>query len=273
MNFSCLDFHFDSRKTFAAWLEPNQHRFIFVLDGLDQAPHLLRKNMTHSNIYTPRSVETWISLLIGGKIMKKAKIVYTSRPTSVINVAEWHKPDQIYIMQGFANQSIEGVIRTYNNEHADEIIKFIEGKGPAVIRFSRSPFIISLISLSYGSQLAHITHDTTITEIYRIGLHQLSSSIRKLRGEHGEQNQGQQTEDLIDKFYYEMFKVNKHISFTEEDVTNRNLSVKQLENFSLVSITSNQFSLVDECKERRITPQHQSVSVSASVYELFKTLT
>ena len=189
INFSCPDFPFDSPKTFAVWLCKNDYKVVFVIDGLDQAPHIIKPNVTVRNIQSSLSVGEWMSALLGRKIMKKAKIIYTSRPSSVANLAPLQQPDQIFSLNGFSDQSIQGVIRTYNTEHVDEITQFIQDKGPEVIRFSLNPFILSLISLVYGSPSIHITHDTTITEMYQIGLHQLSSSLRNLRGEDGDLNQ------------------------------------------------------------------------------------
>ena len=257
---SCSNFLFDDSNTFDVWLNENEKRCLILLDGLDMAPFLVKENVPAVNITTPANITTWISLLLSGDIMKDSKLILSSRPSSIHQLSIPQRPDLLYTMNGFSDESVGRVIGNYNSEHKDEIVNFIKNKGSNVVNYARNPFVLSMISLIYKNFSPSISSETTMTELYSLAFKQLRCSIHSRR----RKRRDTETEILVDQFFYQIF-IQGRISFTEEDVLKHGLTMELLENFSWINISSISASDLIEPNEKIITPVHQSLMVSSTI--------
>ena len=259
---SCPNHYFDETQNFCNWLTSNQKRCWFLVDGYDQSNFTIDEHAPNTNINNEATVKTWISLLFSKKIMKRSRVVFTSRPSSLLSLPVTHRPQLFYSLNGFKQDDLLRVIRVYNPQKADGIYKLIREKGPVFLNLARSPFVIALLSLIFeGNNNVVINSDTTLTELYHLAYDQL----RKSNHNRARLEESDSKEKLVDKIYFEMH-LKKKMSFTEEEVKVYGATAKDFENHSFVSLSSTQRSNRIEAKEKIITPRHQSIMVSFFSY-------
>lgn len=255
---SCPNHYFDEAQNFYKWLISNEKRCWFLIDGYDQSNFTIDQSAPPTNINDKATVKTWMSLLFSKKIMKKSRVVFTSRPSSVLSLPVTHRPQLVYSLNGFKEDDLLRVIRMYNPQKAEHIHKFVKEKGPVFLNLVRNPFVVALVSLIFENDSnPNIKSDTTLTELYNLAYEQLRRSIHNRAP--GEEND--RKEKLVDKIYFEMH-LKKKMSFTEEEVKVYGATAKDFENHSFVSLSSTQRSNLIEAKDKIITPRHQSIMVS-----------
>ncbi|CAK8687496.1 unnamed protein product [Clavelina lepadiformis] len=172
------------------WVKKNQKKCLLLFDGMDQADWSFNKNAPKVSYDTPQSVQDLIANLCCKHFLRQVKLIFTSRPHSVIALPESLRPDATILLGDLPYESMKKLFYAYSGESADKLWKDISESAPVVFSLCFNPLLLQLViaaSLNPSKSVGEINTTTrvfsTVLENLRCSNHAKHQDITLLMGQ------------------------------------------------------------------------------------------
>ncbi|CAK8687413.1 unnamed protein product [Clavelina lepadiformis] len=172
------------------WVKKNQKKCLLLFDGMDQTDWSFNKNAPKVSYDTPQSVPDLIANLCCKHFLRKVKLIFTSRPHSVIALPESLRPDATILLGDLPYESMKKLFYAYSGESADKLWKDLSESAPVVFSLCFNPLLLQLViaaSLNPSKNVGEINTTTrvfsTVLENLRCSNHAKHQDITLLMGQ------------------------------------------------------------------------------------------
>ncbi|CAK8687543.1 unnamed protein product [Clavelina lepadiformis] len=158
------------------WVKKNQKKCLLLFDGMDQADWSFNKNAPKVSYDTPQSVPDLIANLCCKHFLRKVKLIFTSRPHSVIALPESLRPDATILLGDLPYESMKKLFYAYSGESADKLWKDLSESAPVVFSLCFNPLLLQLVIAAGLNPSKNVGEINTTTRVFSTVLENLRCS-------------------------------------------------------------------------------------------------
>ncbi|CAK8687378.1 unnamed protein product [Clavelina lepadiformis] len=158
------------------WVKKNQKKCLLLFDGMDQADWSFNKNAPKVSYDTPQSVSDLIANLCCKHFLRKVKLIFTSRPHSVIALPESLRPDATILLGDLPYESMKKLFYAYSGKSADKLWKHLSESAPVVFSLCFNPLLLQLVIAAGLNPSKNVGEINTTTRVFSTVLENLRCS-------------------------------------------------------------------------------------------------
>ncbi|XP_019632337.1 PREDICTED: LOW QUALITY PROTEIN: uncharacterized protein LOC109475972 [Branchiostoma belcheri] len=201
----------DLRAHLWQWVEVNQDRVMFIIDGIAEIPGF-RKT------YSSTEPEHFVTKLIEGKILRHSNVLLTTTSIQMLDVSVLRWCDAYYTMEGFFNDDINRFVDTFNfkTRKAKADIKDLLGSNTSFLELCRIPMFLWFLCLIWDDN-EHKSKARTVTSLLE---EIVSLALRKaLKGKEELSDEEQEKVEELCRLSWER-TVSGDVCLMSEDIKN-----------------------------------------------------
>ncbi|CAK8687603.1 unnamed protein product [Clavelina lepadiformis] len=158
------------------WIKENQKSCLLLFDGLDQAEWSLKDKVPKVNYDTPQSVPDLIANLCNKHFLPDIKLIFTSRPHSVITLPAPLRPDSTILLGDLPLDSMNKLFYFYAGASADKLWNDFSRNAKIVFALCFNPLLLQLVIAAGLAPTTKIGKIITTTRVFATVLENLRCS-------------------------------------------------------------------------------------------------
>ncbi|XP_076808597.1 uncharacterized protein LOC143451756 [Clavelina lepadiformis] len=165
-----------TRENAWEWIKENQKSCLLLFDGLDQAEWSLKDKVPKVNYDTPQSVPDLIANLCNKHFLPDIKLIFTSRPHSVITLPAPLRPDSTILLGDLPLDSMNKLFYFYAGASADKLWNDFSRNAKIVFALCFNPLLLQLVIAAGLAPTTKIGKIITTTRVFATVLENLRCS-------------------------------------------------------------------------------------------------
>ncbi|XP_076808702.1 uncharacterized protein LOC143451841 [Clavelina lepadiformis] len=158
------------------WIKENQKSCLLLFDGLDQAEWSLKDKVPKVDYDTPQSVPDLIANLCNKHFLPDIKLIFTSRPHSVISLPAPLRPDSTILLGDLPLDGMKELFYFYAGASADELWNDLSRNAKLVFALCFNPLLLQLVIAAGLAPTTKIGKIITTTRVFATVLENLRCS-------------------------------------------------------------------------------------------------
>ncbi|XP_076808619.1 uncharacterized protein LOC143451778 [Clavelina lepadiformis] len=158
------------------WIKKNQKSCLLLFDGLDQAEWSFKDKVPKVDYDTPQSVPDLIANLCNKQFLPDIKLVFTSRPHSVIKLPAPLRPDSTILLGDLPLEGMKKLFYFYAGASADKLWNDLSRNAKIVFALCFNPLLLQLVIAAGLAPTTQIGKISTTTRVFATVLENLRCS-------------------------------------------------------------------------------------------------
>ncbi|CAK8682555.1 unnamed protein product [Clavelina lepadiformis] len=158
------------------WIKENQKSCLLLFDGLDQAEWSFQDKVPKVDYDTPQSVPILIANLCNKHFLPDIKLVFTSRPHSVITLPAPLRPDSTILLGDMPLDGMKELFYYYAGASADKLWNDLSRNAKIVFALCYNPLLLQLVIAAGLAPTTKFGKISTTTRVFATVLENLRCS-------------------------------------------------------------------------------------------------
>ncbi|CAK8687334.1 unnamed protein product [Clavelina lepadiformis] len=171
-----LDLDETTREDAWEWIKENQKSCLLLFDGLDQAEWSFQDKVPKVDYDTPQSVPILIANLCNKHFLPDIKLIFTSRPHSIITLPAPLRPDSTILLGDLPLDGMKELFYFYAGASADKLWNDLSRNAKIVFALCFNPLLLQLVIAAGLAPTTQIGKISTTTRVFVTVLENLRCS-------------------------------------------------------------------------------------------------
>ncbi|CAK8687276.1 unnamed protein product [Clavelina lepadiformis] len=176
MDNSYPDLDDSTREDAWEWIKENQKSCLLLFDGLDQAEWSFQDKVPKVDYDTPESVPNLLANLCNKQFLPDIKLVFTSRPHSVITLPAPLRPESTILLGNLPLEGMKELFYFYAGASADKLWNDLSQNAKIVFALCFNPLLLQLVIAAGLAPTTQIGKISTTTRVFATVLENLRCS-------------------------------------------------------------------------------------------------
>ncbi|CAK8687552.1 unnamed protein product [Clavelina lepadiformis] len=170
------DLEENTREDAWEWIKKNQKKCLLLFDGLDQAEWSFQDRVPKVDYDTPQSVPILIANLCNKQFLPDIKLIFTSRPHSIITLPAPLRPDSTILLGDLPLDSMKELFYFIAGASADKLWNDLSRNAKIVLALCFNPLLLQLVIAAGLAPTTQIGKISTTTRVFATVLENLRCS-------------------------------------------------------------------------------------------------